>query len=691
MEVDPKVVVSADARDLATVPEGSVILLLPQRGDAAWLNLQRPLVAQRSLKVVLFCDHETTVELSERAPDFFDWISQHQEAPSGPPMHAVLGLRAASLADEPIVWAGAELDRFMKAFSVAFPGAELKWISPKLPYAEMVLHIRVAESKWVAYRPRDASQLRGFRWAMAEAGRRSRAIAVTEALSCPGYWRVQDRLMPMKDAHRALKDSGASRAGALAALAGLEPEAVELARELLNRGVQEEILFDRLRGAADPGAALAREMLKVGGISHSTMIDMAMRRAPLPLLRGLAGEEEVRGLRREQLKVIERRLAKREPVSHDDLAVFAAACAAPGFLLRALPKNFDADGAIVEAMLRRKARILRIFRRPVLSVIFGALLILIAGCVLLAYLPVGKLATLIILSLMPLFYVGGLVILIIIIKVTSKADNFIKNSQVNLEKQLKFLCLAYDRGEYADVEKRLGSLLDITRAHLGIDHKMYGLCRHLYLMNLVELGDYTKALGVLEEAMADYASLSIDISFLIRPLAKILMHTGRSVEAEALLRKLLGSEASLKRIDELPSPAVNIRSMHPETNEALALFLAQPSRSDLDLKDRVKTLHLLAEALIFQGRYEEAEELLDRALELTGELPPENPEQWRARTTLGRALLLQGRRREARAVLESASAQAKAGVGESHADYALILEELARIKQPTEAATAATG
>jgi tetratricopeptide (TPR) repeat protein len=275
--------------------------------------------------------------------------------------------------------------------------------------------------------------------------------------------------------------------------------------------------------------------------------------------------------------------------------------------------------------------------------------------------------------------------------VASKADNFIKNSQANLEKQLDSLCLAYDRGEHADVEKRLGSLLDITRAHLGIEHQTYMLCRHVYLMNLVELGDYTKALGVLEETIADYASLPIDISSLIPRLAKILMHTGRSIEAEALLRKLLGSEASLKRIDEMPSPAVNIRSMHPETNEALALFLAQPSRSDLDLKDRVETLHLLAEALILQGRYEEAEELLDRALELTGELPLENPEQWRARTTLGRALRLQGRRREARAVLESASARAKAGVGESHADYALILEELARIKQPTEAATAATG
>jgi tetratricopeptide (TPR) repeat protein len=497
----------------------------------------------------------------------------------------------------------------------------------------------------------------------------------------------------MKDAHRALKDSGASRAGALAALAGLEPEAVELARELLHRGVQEEILFDLLRGAADPGAALVRELLKVGGISRSTMVDVAMRRVGLPLLRGLAGEEEVRTLRRDGLKVVEERLAKREPVSDDDLAVFAATSAAPRFLKGIYAEDVRVQASLIEAMLRRKALVLHRWRWPAVRPIYMVSLLMGFGFIYLtSLLRPGSNLLWICLVMGLLALLGGAAAGIIIQSIIARADGFLEKHLEDLKKQYDRLFEACERGLYADAERGLEGLLDITRAHLGPEHSLYQTSLPLYAYVLTELRSDSKALRVLEEVIASYARLSIEISFLIQPLAKIFMRTGRPVEAEALLRKLLGPEDSLGQAGPTPQPSVAITTMSADANEALAVFLAQPGPPEIDLEQRVEVLNLLAEALILQGRYEEAEELLDRALELTGELPPEHPDQWRTRTTLGRALRLQGRRREARAALESASARAKAGgVGESHADYTLIVEELARVEQPTEVATVATG
>jgi tetratricopeptide (TPR) repeat protein len=690
MEVDPKVVVSADVRDMATVPEGSLLVLLPKPGDAEWLNVQRPLVAQRSLKVVLFCDHETTVELSERAPDFFDWISQHQEAPPGPPMHAVLGLRAAFGMDEPIVWNGPVLERLLAAFSVAFPGNELQWISSTRSYSEMLQEIRSADTAWVAYRPQTASHLREFRWAMAEAGRCSRAIVVTDTFSCPGYWPVHDRLMPFNEAYHRLRSLSSSRAGTIASLTGLEPEAVDLAHELLSHGIGEERLIHMLRDTADPGVALASEMHKVGGIPPSVMMDMAVRRAKPLLLRSLAGEQEVRRFRSEHLTSIERKLVKREPTSKDDLAAFAAVRAAPGLPRGTFLADVDAQSFIVETMLRRKARISHSLRP---SVVLRILLVsLIAGIGTICLVPVmrlGSTATHFLIGLGVVILSSGPVTAMVIAIKVDNATGFIKSCDANLKEHIEQLHLAYERGAYVDAEKGLEGLLDIARAHLGVEHHLYRTSMLLYAFVLMELGNDSKTLHALDEVIAFHTRLSLDISFLIPTLAKSLTRTGRPVAAEALLRKFLRSEDSLRRIDEMPSTIMNIGGLSAETIEALVVFLAQPSAPALKLDDRVEALHLLAEALLVQGRYEEAEELLDRALKLAEELPSNDPEQWKIRTALGRTLLVQGRHREARAFLESASARAKAQVGENHADYALILEELARIEESPRTATAA--
>ena len=109
----PEIDVHTDLGAVETVAEGSAMVLILRPEHAEALNLGRPIFERRRLKVVLWCDHETTLALMEHAPDFFDWVSGHYECPlAGPVAHAVAGLKAAYEAGAPgIVGAGRETRR----------------------------------------------------------------------------------------------------------------------------------------------------------------------------------------------------------------------------------------------------------------------------------------------------------------------------------------------------------------------------------------------------------------------------------------------------------------------------------------------------------------------------------------------------------------------------------------------------
>lgn len=103
----PETEVIIEAPALLTVPEGSTVVLCVRAIDADWLNQERPVVQARSLKLVLFSDEATTLQLARKAVDFYDWISHSIECPPGPPAFAVRGLRRAVCArTAAIVWGG---------------------------------------------------------------------------------------------------------------------------------------------------------------------------------------------------------------------------------------------------------------------------------------------------------------------------------------------------------------------------------------------------------------------------------------------------------------------------------------------------------------------------------------------------------------------------------------------------------
>ncbi|MDI3285077.1 tetratricopeptide repeat protein [Polyangium sp. 15x6] len=249
----PDVEVYTDVRAVYEVPEGAVMVLAPRAEDADWLNMQRPVFARRRLKVILWCDAETSVTLVRKAFDFFDWISHRHECPPGVPMHAVFGIRAALCARVlEIGWIG---DNLEACFHAALPGRRLIHLSAKCSHEKLVQTIRGAGRAW--FMSHDADDPRRVARALAEFRVKTRIFWVGDwPLRHP--WTINSRCRNLVEARTAIASLGTRSPGRLVALAGLEPEAVEAIELGLRCGVP-EIDFERsMRSAADPGAAVAR-------------------------------------------------------------------------------------------------------------------------------------------------------------------------------------------------------------------------------------------------------------------------------------------------------------------------------------------------------------------------------------------------------------------------------------------------
>jgi tetratricopeptide (TPR) repeat protein len=253
----PDLEVHTDAVRLARAEHGAVVVLIPAPEQATWLNLERPILAHRALRVILFSDAEGSTALARRAPDFFHWISHRLECPEGPPLPAVRGLRRAFVRRAlGVAWSEGD---FEVALSAALPGRPLVRLSAALPYARMVDAAKPRGNGWIGWTEVDGPfRLQRVRWAMAEAGRRGRSALLDPAVAAPGFTPVHGRLLGVAEARARLEDAGAKRPGRLAALLDLEPEAVELAAALLRRGEEDTALEKGAAAAGDPGIAMAK-------------------------------------------------------------------------------------------------------------------------------------------------------------------------------------------------------------------------------------------------------------------------------------------------------------------------------------------------------------------------------------------------------------------------------------------------
>jgi hypothetical protein len=289
----PATDVIIDARQLAELPPGTTVILAlaPARSgeDLDWLNLNRPILADRRLNVVLWCELGMATLLAQRAPDLFDWISAWVDCPPAPVAHAVAEVRAAIRARAcGVAWDGSGLE---DALATIRPGRPVRrvWVTS---YQSMLDALASRAPGWLVLEGVDTEfRLRRLRWAMAESGRRVivfRRVGHGFEKRAPGWWAVDAAQVPIAEAVRDLTAEGGT--GRVAALTGLDPDACMHARFALRRGVPAERLEALLAAAADPRAAL-RDLARQSGWTTAKVIrEQAPRRTLVDTRRATAGD-----------------------------------------------------------------------------------------------------------------------------------------------------------------------------------------------------------------------------------------------------------------------------------------------------------------------------------------------------------------------------------------------------------------
>lgn len=250
--------VVADVRELPSVPEGSLVALCPRTQDATWLNLKRPWIADHSLRLLIWADHELAGVLHERAPDFYDWISHHQHCPPTPVGFALAGLRAA--ADAPgICWYG-EPDAFIALLQQYDADAKLHTISAESSYEQVLTEIRGASDAWLLFTDvHGPFRVRRLRWALAECDRSGRAVFLGRQPFSPGWHPLHARRASLFEMTSELARLELTEPARAAVLGDLEPELINLLEFAQIAGMPPASIatcFDK----ADPGAAIAAKI-----------------------------------------------------------------------------------------------------------------------------------------------------------------------------------------------------------------------------------------------------------------------------------------------------------------------------------------------------------------------------------------------------------------------------------------------
>jgi RNA polymerase sigma factor (sigma-70 family) len=120
------------ATEVLEVPPGSRVLLRVRSEDLDWLNIARPLFAERRLRTVLWADAQAHEGLIRRAIDFYDWVSRTVAVPAkAVPDFVVERMRMALGRGAEIAWRGLGLFDVLDALGGA-PRVELHVEQPFL-------------------------------------------------------------------------------------------------------------------------------------------------------------------------------------------------------------------------------------------------------------------------------------------------------------------------------------------------------------------------------------------------------------------------------------------------------------------------------------------------------------------------------------------------------------------------------
>lgn len=184
--LDPALKVTSHAQDLLEGPEGALVLLLVRDEDLGWMNLNRPIFAQRSLRVVLWVEPGLSDRLKFASPDLHDWISHFVPCPEGVPEFAVEGLRIGSSWWPGVAWKGSGLELALAQLNI-----EVTTLRPDAEFERLVATLasdRSANVRWDGVH--SVRELWRIRWAMAEAQHHGFCVLASPDVAAPGWFPV---------------------------------------------------------------------------------------------------------------------------------------------------------------------------------------------------------------------------------------------------------------------------------------------------------------------------------------------------------------------------------------------------------------------------------------------------------------------------------------------------------------------
>lgn len=285
-ELDPRLVITDQAKDLFACEVGALALFFVRAVDLFSLNINRPIIAHKKLRVVLWIDAALDERVKFESPDFYDWTSHFVKCPPGVPAFAVEGLRVGSRWWPGVAWTGAGLE-----LALAEVGVETMQLDPdSVGLVETLARDRNAAIRWVGVD--SIRKLWRMQWAMAKAQHHGFCVLDQPSVRVSGWFPVDSRMLGLEDARGLMHEADDWLVRAI------EAEFEREALELLTAGVSELELDD----------SVVRE------------IGLLLR--PGPRLRRLHGSQQVADWRRELVQAIRREPGRQW--SCDEIALLAS-------------------------------------------------------------------------------------------------------------------------------------------------------------------------------------------------------------------------------------------------------------------------------------------------------------------------------------------------------------------------------
>jgi hypothetical protein len=184
-----KPVVCLSALELLDVPVGSLVWLQAKAEESGWLNLNRPVLSRRKLKLI-FWAHPVEIEFFRtHAPDFYDWFSHQEQVAAGAPSFTLWALKngpgPGTSGEIPgFCWRGGDIQRVLKELG----DEPVSSCDAQVPYPKLVEQAK--QPGWRIWQgTRDFWDLERILWAEAEAGQHG----VAERGGKEGLGRIEGR------------------------------------------------------------------------------------------------------------------------------------------------------------------------------------------------------------------------------------------------------------------------------------------------------------------------------------------------------------------------------------------------------------------------------------------------------------------------------------------------------------------